>query len=96
MIQFFTVAGQRPVAMLVGLCLTLSLLPCLARAQMAPPITAPLDVAAVDAVVARTLKALNVPGIAVAVVKDGQVVLAKGYGVSSLANKYSRKSNRII
>ncbi|MEJ7663725.1 MAG: hypothetical protein WKG07_31425 [Hymenobacter sp.] len=51
-----------------------------AQAQTAPPVTTPLDVAAVDAVVARTLKAFDVPGIAVAVVKDGQVVLAKGYG----------------
>ena len=44
----------------------------------APPVTAPLDVAAVDAVVAHTLKAFDVPGLAVAVVQDGQVVLAKG------------------
>ncbi|WP_241738097.1 hypothetical protein [Hymenobacter polaris] len=42
-----------------------------AHAQTAPPPTAPLDVAAVDAVVARTLKAFDVPGISVAVVKDG-------------------------
>jgi CubicO group peptidase (beta-lactamase class C family) len=32
----------------------------------------------VDAVVERTLKTFNVPGIAVAIVKDGAVVLAKG------------------
>jgi CubicO group peptidase (beta-lactamase class C family) len=56
-----------------------------ALAQTAPPVTASLDVAAVDAAVARTLKELNVPGIAVAVVKDGKVVMAKGYGVRSLA-----------
>lgn len=49
-----------------------------ALAQTAPPVTAPLDVAAVDAVVAHTLKAFDVPGLAVAVVQDGQVVLAKG------------------
>jgi CubicO group peptidase (beta-lactamase class C family) len=41
----------------------------------------------VDAVVARTLKAFDVPGMAVAVVQDGRVVLAKGYGVRSLATK---------
>src|SRR5690606_24096325 len=29
----------------------------------------------------------NVPGIAVAVVKDGEVLLAKGYGYADLANK---------
>ena len=58
-----------------------------ALAQTAPPVATPLDVAAIDAVVARTLKAFDVPGIAVAVVKDGQVVMAKGYGVSSLKTK---------
>jgi CubicO group peptidase (beta-lactamase class C family) len=37
-----------------------------------------------DQVVERTRKAFEVPGIAVAVVKDGKVVLAKGYGVRKL------------
>jgi CubicO group peptidase (beta-lactamase class C family) len=40
-----------------------------------------LGQADLDQVVERTRKAFNVPGIAVAVVKDGKVVLAKGYGV---------------
>ncbi|MDQ2793567.1 MAG: beta-lactamase family protein, partial [Bacteroidota bacterium] len=52
--------------------------------------------AAVDAVVARALKELNVPGIAVAVVKDGQMVLAKGYGVSSLATKAPMDANTLF
>lgn len=34
-----------------------------------------------DAYVARTLAEFQVPGLAVAIVKDGEVVLAKGYGV---------------
>jgi CubicO group peptidase (beta-lactamase class C family) len=76
------------------------LLACLlslpALAQTAPPVTAPLDVAAVDAVVARTLRAFDVPGIAVAVVKDGQVVLAKGYGVSSLKTKAPMDANTLV
>ena len=71
-------------------------LPTLAPAQTAPPVSAPLDVAAVDAVVARTLKAFDVPGIAVAVVKDGQVVLAKGYGVRSLATKEPVDANTLF
>jgi CubicO group peptidase (beta-lactamase class C family) len=37
-----------------------------------------------DATVARAMQAYNVPGIAVAVVKDGKVVMAKGYGVRQL------------
>lgn len=35
----------------------------------------------IDGLVERVRKEFNVPGIAVAVVKDGQVVLQKGYGV---------------
>ena len=67
-----------------------------AWAQTAPPVTAPLDVAAVDAVVARTLKAFDVPGIAVAVVKDGQVVMSKGYGVRSLKTKAPVDANTLF
>ncbi len=37
-----------------------------------------------DAQVQKALKAFEVPGMAVAVVKDGKVVLAKGYGVRKL------------
>ncbi len=37
-----------------------------------------------DAYVAQVLKAFTVPGAAVAIVKDGKVVLAKGYGVRRL------------
>jgi hypothetical protein len=41
----------------------------------------------VDALVNKTLTAFNVPGIAVAIIKDGKVVLAKGYGVKSINTK---------
>ncbi|MEP6732957.1 MAG: serine hydrolase [bacterium] len=37
-----------------------------------------------DAYVERVLKTFDVPGVAVAIVKDGQVVLAKGYGIRTL------------
>jgi CubicO group peptidase (beta-lactamase class C family) len=37
-----------------------------------------------DAYVERVIKTFDVPGVAVAIVKDGQVVLAKGYGVRAL------------
>ena len=76
------------------------LLACLlslpALAQTASPVTAPLDVTAVDAVVVRTLQAFDVPGLAVAVVKDGQVVLAKGYGVRSLATQEPVDANTLF
>lgn len=38
----------------------------------------------IDNIVERTLKTFNVPGIAVAVVKDDKVIHAKGYGVRSI------------
>jgi len=40
--------------------------------------------AEIDKLVENTLKTFVVPGIAVAIVKDGQMVFAKGYGVRSL------------
>ena len=38
----------------------------------------------IDNLVERSMKAFDVPGIAVAVVKDGKVIHSKGYGVRSL------------
>jgi CubicO group peptidase (beta-lactamase class C family) len=38
----------------------------------------------VDSLAAKALQSFHVPGLAVAVVKDGQVVLAKGYGKRSV------------
>ena len=54
----------------------------IALSAQAPP-TAPPDI---DAWVARAMKTFDVPGIGVAVVKDGKVVLAKGYGVRKLGS----------
>src|SRR5215471_19610387 len=46
-------------------------------AQNAPPPD-------LDAYVARVLKTFDVTGLSVAIVKDGKVVMAKGYGVRKL------------
>jgi CubicO group peptidase (beta-lactamase class C family) len=43
-----------------------------------------LSPTALDSIVARTSAAMDVPGIAVGVVKDGRVIYSKGYGVRSL------------
>jgi CubicO group peptidase (beta-lactamase class C family) len=51
--------------------------PLHAQSAAAPP-------AGFDAFVERVLKTFDVPGAAVAIVKDGRVVLAKGYGVRTL------------
>jgi CubicO group peptidase (beta-lactamase class C family) len=49
----------------------------------APPnvVSAPDDL---DAYVARALQTFDVPGLAVAIVKDGKIVVAKGYGLRKL------------
>jgi CubicO group peptidase (beta-lactamase class C family) len=39
-----------------------------------------------DAYVARDMKTFDVPGIAIAIVKDGKVVLAKGYGIRKMGD----------
>jgi CubicO group peptidase (beta-lactamase class C family) len=48
-------------------------------AQTAPP-------ADLDTFVARSMKTFDVPGLALAIVKDGKVVVAKGYGVRKLGD----------
>jgi CubicO group peptidase (beta-lactamase class C family) len=72
-----------PSRTLAALILCLLVLPPIARAQAptATPATAPPDL---DAFVARLMKQFDVPGISLAIVKDGRVIVAKGYGVKKL------------
>ncbi len=48
-----------------------------------------------DAYVEKVLKTFKVPGVSVAIVKDGKVVLAKGYGVKTIGtnDKVDSKTN---
>ena len=71
----------RPLSRIAGAALILALLLPLAAA---PAAVLPPDF---DAVVSRAMKTFEVPGMAVAVVKDGQVILAKGFGVRKLGEK---------
>ena len=50
----------------------------------------------VDELVNRTLKTFNVPGIAVAIVKDGKIVHAEGYGVKSILTKEKVDANTLF
>jgi CubicO group peptidase (beta-lactamase class C family) len=50
----------------------------------------------IDALVEKTLTTFNVPGIAVAIVKDGKVIHAKGYGVRSLNTKQKVDENTLF
>ncbi len=54
------------------------------------------DIADLDAFIARALTEYQVPGAAVAVVKDGKVVLLKGYGVRDVAQPDPVDENTIF
>src|SRR4051812_39190003 len=57
-------------------------------AAAAPPAPTDAEVARFfDAFVSRQIKSLEIPGGALVVVRDGRVVLAKGYGYADLASK---------
>ncbi len=49
-----------------------------------------------DAYVARAMQTFGVPGISVAIVKDGKVVLAKGYGVRKLGDSTPVDENTLF
>jgi CubicO group peptidase (beta-lactamase class C family) len=52
--------------------------------------------AEIDALVERTVKTFDVPGIAVAVIKDDKVIHAKGYGVRSLKTQQKVDENTLF
>jgi CubicO group peptidase (beta-lactamase class C family) len=50
-------------------------------------IAQPMTTSEIDKLVANTMETFDVPGIAVAILKDGEPLLMKGYGVRSLDSK---------
>ena len=50
----------------------------------------------IDSLVEKTMKSFNVPGIAVAVVKDDKIVHIKGYGVSSMRSGKKTDENTLF
>ena len=69
-------APYLPAALLLAMSATL----------LAQPATRPAAPPDVDAWVARAMRTFEVPGLALAIVKDDGVVLAKGYGVRKLGD----------
>jgi CubicO group peptidase (beta-lactamase class C family) len=61
-----------------------------------PAAKAKIALAAFDAIVAKGLQGLNVPGLAVAIVVDNEVVLAKGYGFRDLEKKIPMTADTIL
>ncbi|MES2748473.1 MAG: serine hydrolase [Bacteroidota bacterium] len=49
-----------------------------------------------DNLVEKTLTTFNVPGIAVAIIKDGKVVISKGYGVANIKTKQKVDGNTLF
>jgi len=67
------------------LALALLVLPLSLHAQKAKPAAAPTGVPpGLDQYVDSVMKAFGVPGLSLTIVKDGKVVVAKGYGVRRL------------
>ena len=50
----------------------------------------------IDSLVEKTMKTFDVPGIAVAVVKDNKIIHARGYGVRSLITKEKVDTNTLF
>ncbi|WP_420577420.1 serine hydrolase [Ekhidna sp.] len=57
---------------------------------------AQVDVKAIDKYIEQARKDWNVPGMAVAIVKDGKVVLSKGYGVKEIGGKDKVDDNTLF
>lgn len=55
-----------------------------------------LTSAQIDSVAEQTLRTFNVPGVAVAVIKDGKVIHAKGYGVRSIKTNQKVDENTLF
>jgi CubicO group peptidase (beta-lactamase class C family) len=69
------------VAMALALLLAV---PIAGAAQMPTSMAAPSDI---DHYVARAMQAFGAPGLSLAIVQDGKTVVAKGYGVRSIATR---------
>lgn len=67
----------------------ISMFVCSATAQV---LTSPQ----IDSIVNKTLTTFNVPGIAVAIVKDGKVIHSKGYGVRSIKTNLPVNENTLF
>jgi len=65
-------------------CLTGLLLPALAGAQAPAAASAPSQLDAVDALVQKSMQVRQFPAASIAVIKDGRVIVAKGYGLSNV------------
>lgn len=71
---------MRSIVRRLPIILVLAFLPPIASWASSPP-ALPISPSTIDATVARSMKAFQVPGMAVGIIKDGKLIYAKGYGV---------------
>jgi len=69
---------------------------CFSIFHLASGFSQPISSVRIDSLVALTLKTFDVPGIAVAVIKDDKVIHSKGYGVRSLKNNLPVDENTLF
>src|SRR5690625_6541199 len=50
----------------------------------------------IDSVVAKSMETFNVPGMAVSVIKDGEIILEKTYGIRSIETEKPVDKNTIF
>ena len=67
---------------LVFLCLCF--VPVLSWAQTKPAAVAERQIEKIDSFVREKMKSKNIPGLSLAVVRDGKIIYAKGYGMANL------------
>ena len=72
-------------------------LPVVVASMLYFPLSAqPITGAGIDSIVALSMKTFDVPGIAVAVVSNGSVVHARGYGVRSVKTREKTDENTLF
>ena len=74
-----------PISQFKYLLLSFLLLPIFAQAQLSPK--------EIDQLMEKALKAFHVAGASIAIVKDGKVLMAKGYGVKSILSSEPADEN---
>lgn len=75
-------ARRTSIALALALAAASATMPAAAQPRKAVSAAAmPISAAKIDDTVARAMKAFQVPGMAVGIVKDGKLIYSKGYGV---------------
>ena len=69
------------------LCLTLMLVLTIGNVKASPTLQGETDFAAIDAYVTEQMNNLGIPGMALGIVQDGQIVHLQGFGVADSSGR---------